>query len=457
MLGVVVVVAAGKVVAALVAQAHVRDLDQSAGWVERVGPRGHPVDPAHDPADAREAVRAEHADGPQPRTWRGPDHADAVVDRPGDAGDMRPVTVRVAVRLRAPLAGAVHAADNVEVGVVGLDARVHDRDVGVDPMSRRIDAIDPGRRSRRRPNALDAHRRGLGGKLDDAVRDDCLHQRVAEQLLPLAGRETRGVALDRVPEYLAGPPPGRGRHAPGVHIHVRPRVQDDDDRGRRRGFRGGGDEAGQQRGEEHQREGRPQAGACGAATEERRAARRRHQGSPARLPADDIIRRQPRRQRVGRSEVHSGTAGRPGVSNAGRRRRRYDRWVMTEPSTSPARIHGDRAAGTLLIEWSDGHETTYDATTLRWMCPCAFCRGEAGMPGWLDTAPTLTDQQTRITGLALVGRYAVQPTWGDGHATGFYSFTSLRERCPCAECTARRAASPSTGPAIFHGHGGRTG
>ena len=129
---------------------------------------------------------------------------------------------------------------------------------------------------------------------------------------------------------------------------------------------------------------------------------------------------------------------------------------MTEPSTTPARIHGDRAAGTLLIEWTDGHETVYDATALRWMCPCAHCRGEAGIPGWLDSNPTLTDQQTRITGLALVGRYAVQPTWGDGHATGFYPFTTLRDRCPCADCSARRAATAAPVSASSHEHGGST-
>jgi DUF971 family protein len=126
---------------------------------------------------------------------------------------------------------------------------------------------------------------------------------------------------------------------------------------------------------------------------------------------------------------------------------------VSEPSTTPARIHGDRTAGTLEIDWSDGHRTVYDATALRWMCPCAHCRGEAGIPGWLDSNPTLTDQQTRITGLALVGRYAVQPTWGDGHATGFYEFTNLRAHCPCAECTSRRGAASSSAR-TFHARGG---
>ena len=122
---------------------------------------------------------------------------------------------------------------------------------------------------------------------------------------------------------------------------------------------------------------------------------------------------------------------------------------MSFPSADPARttartIHADRAAATLTIGWADDHETIFDMTALRWLCPCAYCRGEAGMPGWLDSAPTLTAEQTRLTDLHLVGNYAVAPHWGDGHSTGFYSFTLLRDRCPCNVCTARRAATIPT-------------
>lgn len=113
--------------------------------------------------------------------------------------------------------------------------------------------------------------------------------------------------------------------------------------------------------------------------------------------------------------------------------------TLPAPSTiAPTAIHADREARTLRIDWADAHQTIYDLTALRWLCPCAYCRGEAGMPGWLDTAPTLTDEQTRLTDLHLVGNYAVAPHWGDGHSTGFYSFALLRDRCPCAECAARR-------------------
>jgi DUF971 family protein len=115
-------------------------------------------------------------------------------------------------------------------------------------------------------------------------------------------------------------------------------------------------------------------------------------------------------------------------------------------ATTPARIHADRAAGTLEIEWRDGHRTEYDASSLRWLCPCAFCRGEAGMPGWLDSRPTLSPEQMRLVDVSLVGSYAIAPTWADGHHTGYYAFTMLREHCPCPECTARRPGGDQGSP-----------
>jgi DUF971 family protein len=34
----------------------------------------------------------------------------------------------------------------------------------------------------------------------------------------------------------------------------------------------------------------------------------------------------------------------------------------------------------------------------------------------------------------LVGQYALQFEWADGHHTGIYSFEFLRDLCPCDQC-----------------------
>ena len=108
------------------------------------------------------------------------------------------------------------------------------------------------------------------------------------------------------------------------------------------------------------------------------------------------------------------------------------------PATKPAKINADRTAGLLTLEWADGHRSEFTAETLRLLGPCAFCQGEAGRPGWLDTNPTLTAIQAQLVDVRLIGAYALAPTWADGHDTGYYTFESLRENCPCTECAAAR-------------------
>ena len=41
----------------------------------------------------------------------------------------------------------------------------------------------------------------------------------------------------------------------------------------------------------------------------------------------------------------------------------------------------------------------------------------------------------------LIGSYAIAPTWGDGHDTGYYTFDALRASCPCEICAANPAES----------------
>ena len=108
--------------------------------------------------------------------------------------------------------------------------------------------------------------------------------------------------------------------------------------------------------------------------------------------------------------------------------------MTTDPrgdAIKPQTIHADRPARELQIAWADGHRSVYPFDALRWLCPCAFCRGEAGQPGWLDSNPTLTAEQMELVDISLVGHYAVQPVWADGHSSGFYTFLHLRRNCPC--------------------------
>ena len=78
------------------------------------------------------------------------------------------------------------------------------------------------------------------------------------------------------------------------------------------------------------------------------------------------------------------------------------------------------------ITWEGGTESTYTGEQLRWACPCAECRGEAGAAGRLSRVTKLSDQELRIADVTLVGQYALQIAFESGHATGIYTFSLLR-------------------------------
>jgi len=81
----------------------------------------------------------------------------------------------------------------------------------------------------------------------------------------------------------------------------------------------------------------------------------------------------------------------------------------------------------LAISWNDGSESFFNLEALRRACPCAGCGGEPDVLGniWRPQV-SYTDDSFRLTGFDLVGGYALQPRWGDGHSSGIYSFTYLR-------------------------------
>ena len=105
----------------------------------------------------------------------------------------------------------------------------------------------------------------------------------------------------------------------------------------------------------------------------------------------------------------------------------------------PLAIEADDATRTVEITWSDGHVSRHNMERLRWLCPCAECRGEFGVPGKLEFTERLTPLQTQLDDVRPVGRYALQPIWGDGHSSGLYTYDYLRAHCECPEHAAREA------------------
>jgi DUF971 family protein len=81
----------------------------------------------------------------------------------------------------------------------------------------------------------------------------------------------------------------------------------------------------------------------------------------------------------------------------------------------------------LAIKWSDGSECFIPLEQLRRHCPCAACKGEMDVMGNLYKGPEvqLQPESFVLKGLSLVGTYAIQPTWGDGHNSGIYSYDYL--------------------------------
>jgi DUF971 family protein len=81
----------------------------------------------------------------------------------------------------------------------------------------------------------------------------------------------------------------------------------------------------------------------------------------------------------------------------------------------------------LAIAWNDGAESFLKLELLRRACPCAACGGEPDVLGQV-VRPHVnhSDKSFELVGFELVGGYALQPRWGDGHSTGIYSFTYLR-------------------------------
>lgn len=108
---------------------------------------------------------------------------------------------------------------------------------------------------------------------------------------------------------------------------------------------------------------------------------------------------------------------------------------ITDDQVRPVDLHIDRKEG-LKIKWADGTASHFPLAYLRKRCPCATCRDNreqqtpthAGLS--LTILPAGIERATQFADAHLVGNYALQITWADGHSTGIYDFRYLRAISP---------------------------
>ncbi len=74
----------------------------------------------------------------------------------------------------------------------------------------------------------------------------------------------------------------------------------------------------------------------------------------------------------------------------------------------------------LRVLWDDDTLNDYPFAYLRGWCPCAVCQGHGGERRFVEV------DNPQLVRVNMVGNYALNLTWDDGHETGIYTFAYLR-------------------------------
>jgi DUF971 family protein len=103
-------------------------------------------------------------------------------------------------------------------------------------------------------------------------------------------------------------------------------------------------------------------------------------------------------------------------------------------SSRPTHIAVSHSQGVLVIDWDDDRRCEYPFATLRAACPCAECRGDhpelSGMSSSDDLEiPLQSVQASQLERIEVVGNYALQLVWADGHSFGIYPWDYLQALC----------------------------
>ncbi len=80
------------------------------------------------------------------------------------------------------------------------------------------------------------------------------------------------------------------------------------------------------------------------------------------------------------------------------------------------------------LSYADGFEAFFSLPMLRRACPCAACQGEPDALGRVvrpsvEYGPKAFGMQKFV----VVGGYALQLYWADGHSTGIYTFAYFQK------------------------------
>jgi DUF971 family protein len=91
----------------------------------------------------------------------------------------------------------------------------------------------------------------------------------------------------------------------------------------------------------------------------------------------------------------------------------------------PVDVALSRSQGVLSIEWEDGVVSRLPIPYLRGWCPCAGCQGHGTVVEFHEADPSLG-----IELMAEAGAYALHLRFSDGHDSGIYTWTWLRQIAP---------------------------
>lgn len=102
-------------------------------------------------------------------------------------------------------------------------------------------------------------------------------------------------------------------------------------------------------------------------------------------------------------------------------------WCKKENIMKPKSIKVEKEVISVL--WKDSSESRIQLRYLREECPCAGCKGETILlhsyrPPKL---PIAHPDMYSIKNLKMVGEYALQIWWKDGHDTGIYTWEYLKQ------------------------------